>query len=1231
MIEIEELNVTMDQLFSRLVSIYEKMSEIGDEANVKKIIELINKVHKHEYTIGFCGHFSAGKSSMINELMGEKILPSSPIPTSANIVKIKSGNDYVRIYNKANEIIEYPLPYDFELIQSYCKNGEEIELLEISHQTEELPKDVTVMDTPGIDSTDEAHQKSTMSALHLADLILYVMDYNHVQSEQNFQFTKMLKDEGKQLFLVINQIDKHRDQELSFADFKKGVAQAFRNWHVEPDAIFYTSIRNKNVANNELENLKKIILEKMAHRDEQLIESIQVSAHKIIKDHLLFLQAESQSEVQAHENMLSPLNNSERNEVRTIVSELEKEINIMMQKSSVFERDFQTELQAVLNSAYMMPFEIRELAKLFVESCQPNFKVGLLFSKAKTEKEKQDRLMAFYQKLRDNVTNQLERHIQQFVIAFIKKWDISNSEIIKNAQMLSVTFEPTLLENVIKKGASLTGEYILNYTQDLANEIKKLYKHEALLIAREIVKEIQLKVDVQLNSISKKLTEYKAFEAALTKLANIHQQHEQIIHDLQQIIDGIIEPEYNHAVKLLVMDLLKENIMKKDLTTIMNDAVEEKIEEKDSTNHYFQPDAQNIKHFGNRVANTVTNLRNASQMVQNINGLSLIAREIEEKANRLEDQNFTVALFGAFSAGKSSFANALMGDAILPVSPNPTTATINKIVPPNENYKHGTVKVKLKTNEQLLADIQHSLKVFGISISSLSEAMTVIQEKLAVTSGGSREKTHYNFLKAVQVGFSDLSELLGSVIDVGLNGFHDFVAKEEKACFVEWIELYYDCPLTQKGITLVDTPGADSVNARHTGVAFEYIKNADAILFVTYYNHAFSKADREFLIQLGRVKDTFAMDKMFFIVNAADLASTHDELAEVVQYVGNQLVHYGIRTPRLYPISSQQALAEKLGDVTPNSSILANSGIVNFEADFNQFIIEELTEMTINSAIEDLNRLIHILKKYIFSAKESNETKVEKLNILTKELELLQKITNHLDIGNEQEAIKREIEELIYYIKQRIFLRYPDLFKESFNPSVLREDTPNIKDALKGCLQELVEFIGRDLAQEIRATSLRIERFLKFKLQDVFEAIVSRAKMVQLELELTTLQKVQFHSFDVNEGLQDLNCEDKQYKKALSIYKNAKSFFEKNEKRFMSEELENQLQQPIASYLNDNQLTLTQFYQDEFKLIISALTTHIDEQINLFYDGMMAALQNKTDIDEMEQIIEQLSKMVDEK
>ncbi|MDI5787950.1 dynamin family protein [Bacillus licheniformis] len=58
---------------------------------------------------------------------------------------------------------------------------------------------------------------------------------------------------------------------------------------------------------------------------------------------------------------------------------------------------------------------------------------------------------------------------------------------------------------------------------------------------------------------------------------------------------------------------------------------------------------------------------------------ALESREsIPAQTERLHTRQFTLALFGAFSSGKSSFANALCGRKVLPSSPTPTTATINK-------------------------------------------------------------------------------------------------------------------------------------------------------------------------------------------------------------------------------------------------------------------------------------------------------------------------------------------------------------------------------------------------------------------------------------------------------------------------------------------------------------------------------------------------------------------------
>ncbi|KWX87417.1 hypothetical protein AMQ83_13245, partial [Paenibacillus riograndensis] len=132
---------------------------------------------------------------------------------------------------------------------------------------------------------------------------------------------------------------------------------------------------------------------------------------------------------------------------------------------------------------------------------------------------------------------------------------------------------------------------------------------------------------------------------------------------------------------------------------------------------------------------------------------------------------------------------------------------------------------------------------------------------------------HAGFLRAAAAGWQEAETRLGTVRTVDLQEYRTLVAEETRACFIQGIDLYYDCPLTASGIVLVDTPGADSLHARHTGVTFGYMKNAAAICFVTYYNHAFSKADRGLLAQLGRIQDSFSLGKMFFINDSSTLAS----------------------------------------------------------------------------------------------------------------------------------------------------------------------------------------------------------------------------------------------------------------------------------------------------------------------------------------------------------------------
>ncbi|MGV2795010.1 hypothetical protein GNF78_17570, partial [Clostridium perfringens] len=79
-------------------------------------------------------------------------------------------------------------------------------------------------------------------------------------------------------------------------------------------------------------------------------------------------------------------------------------------------------------------------------------------------------------------------------------------------------------------------------------------------------------------------------------------------------------------------------------------------------------------------------------------------------------------------------------------------------------------------------------------------------------------RAHYSFLKAAEEGWDDYAERLGTREIAGMADFASFVAEESRACFVDGMDLHYSCPLTEQGIVIVDTPGADSIHARHTGV-----------------------------------------------------------------------------------------------------------------------------------------------------------------------------------------------------------------------------------------------------------------------------------------------------------------------------------------------------------------------------------------------------------------------------
>ncbi|GLY09749.1 dynamin family protein [Pseudobacillus badius] len=1204
---------TMTQMMSKTVGLFEIFQRAGDEERARKAKLFLKKLHDEEFIVAFCGHFSAGKSTMINELTGENLLPSSPIPTSANLVKIHhASEDFAKVYYKDKQPLLFKAPYDFERVKEFCKNGEEVEAIEIGHSTSNLPSEVTVMDTPGVDSTDDAHRISTESALHLADMVFYVMDYNHVQSELNFIYTKELLAHGVKLYLIINQIDKHREEELSFEAFQQSVHTSFAAWGVEPERFFFTSLRERSLPHNDFQEVKELIQESMTDREELALRSAETMMNRLVSEHLAWLKEE---QAETTEALLSLLGD-EWNEQEIAEKEQQAKEQLDKRDAQALVRELEEGREKVLKNAYLMPASTRELAREFLEAVQPGFKVGMLFSKKKTEEERQRRCERFLADLKEKIETQLEWHLRQQVSSWLKSSGLNDDELQLEAEELTVPVDGQLITGMVKSGAMATGDYVLTYTDDLAGQLKKNARRLTDAIKEKAAERMEKRFAAEKQELQARWSVWHEKLNAVQQLSQLKAAAEQ----RQQEIRGLLA-EDQITLPALYETLVKQWEEQQSKVTVFDEAIaaelaaplaEEKKREEESVPVPAGKPA-------GTVAETAARLKKMGTKLAGIPGFHRFIDGLKQKAARLEEREYTIALFGAFSAGKSSFANAMLGEKVLPVSPNPTTAAVNRIHPPSEGNAHRTANVHLKTEQQMLIDLQQSLQFFKQTVQSLDDAFERIPGLLQNTDGEGRENIHLSFLKAFYEGYKEYKEHLGKTLCVDLPAFQGFVANEKQSCFVESIDLYYDCEFTRQGVTLVDTPGADSINARHTGVAFEYIKNSDAILFVTYYNHAFSKADREFLIQLGRVKDAFELDKMFFIVNAIDLASSDEEVDEVINYVKDQLLQYGIRFPRIHGVSSLQAIQEiERGELDhPHSNLRP------FKQDFHQFLQGDLAEMAIQSAEAEWLRGLEQLRQLIATAKENRDNRDQRKAELDSQLNDISSYINKETGQLIEKRLIQEIDELVFYLKQRVFYRFTDFFKEAFNPAALNGSRP-IKAALSEAMKELLEAVGYDLAQEMRATSLRAEKQAHKLLSEKYEALKLHSQSIQPQLQFSAIEWPSRETPEFPVAFHEMTPEA--FADALSLFKNAKAFFEKNDKQLMQEKLYSRLGELADRYLAEEKDKLSKWALEEaaegLRLMTDTATSDVDEQFAAWLQVLGAA----ENIEEWEQTLVELER-----
>jgi small GTP-binding protein len=153
------------------------------EASADDLRALANSVQQLDelFLLVVVGEFNAGKSALINALLGREVLAEGVTPTTSKIHHIGWGEELSREpMGPVGERIAAPV---------------------------ETLRQLTVVDTPGTNALDRAHETLTTDYVPRADLVLFVTSSDRPLSESERVFLEAIRQWGKKVAMVINKID----------------------------------------------------------------------------------------------------------------------------------------------------------------------------------------------------------------------------------------------------------------------------------------------------------------------------------------------------------------------------------------------------------------------------------------------------------------------------------------------------------------------------------------------------------------------------------------------------------------------------------------------------------------------------------------------------------------------------------------------------------------------------------------------------------------------------------------------------------------------------------------------------------------------------------------------------------------------------------------------------------------------------------------------------------------
>jgi len=155
------------------------------------------------------GEFKRGKSSLLNALIEEKVLPVGVVPLTAVVTVLKHGRpEAVGVYadGRRGEVDAERLA-DYVTEEGNPGNRLGLSRVEVSSPRFALPQGAVLIDTPGLGSVVDGGEDHTLDFLPQVDVALMVLSVDQPLSGDEQDLALRLRDQGAEIVFVLNKTD----------------------------------------------------------------------------------------------------------------------------------------------------------------------------------------------------------------------------------------------------------------------------------------------------------------------------------------------------------------------------------------------------------------------------------------------------------------------------------------------------------------------------------------------------------------------------------------------------------------------------------------------------------------------------------------------------------------------------------------------------------------------------------------------------------------------------------------------------------------------------------------------------------------------------------------------------------------------------------------------------------------------------------------------------------------